>query len=271
MGGPPVLRILTIAAFATILPGLAPAEIVEFGAAGDRETVDMELDRLRETLEAIRTESDDRVWHEETWDAVPKEISDPRTFPPMPGGQRAAPGLALKPIGGTTGFLVSAPDGEQQPPSFGLAQEFAPFSSSQIFVPIGGTRFDVRFAPEGNALAEASSHAFAIVFNDVDEAGVATLTYYDAYDNVLLEQTADAAPGGWSFIGAVFPQAKLHRVRVQAGTAPMLGNRKIGPGTDGVVIDNIVYGVPQPDEGPFLLALVLAVTIFGAVAAFRSA
>ena len=265
-----MLRFLAL--LVVCLVSAAHAEVATFRATGPGEALEDELAVFRETLREMAEVTEvagSRDWFEETWDQIGAHVTDPKPFPAEPSSTRGAPGLIFRGQERTRGFLVSSPVASEQLARFGLPLVFIPHSEEKMFAPTGGTVFDITFQSPKNASVEVNSHAFGIVFVDVDTAGAASLTFYNKYDEVLLELEAEPSPAGLSFVGATFDQADLARVRVRAGNAAILGNRRVGPGPDGVVIDNIIYGLPYAQEPPFAIAMLLAVVLFGAVNAMR--
>ncbi|MEO0830054.1 MAG: hypothetical protein AAFY03_06300, partial [Pseudomonadota bacterium] len=65
-----MLRALILTAALTGLSGFAAAEVETFAIAGDRDSVEQELERFRAALGKISRDNEDLGWHEETWDKV---------------------------------------------------------------------------------------------------------------------------------------------------------------------------------------------------------
>jgi hypothetical protein len=197
------------------------------------------------------------------WDGVPDASADPNPFPGnFFNGSVAGRARGIEFSTPGTGFLVSADDTPTTSPSapvaFGFASELIPFSPQRMFSPIGSTITDVRFFNPANPAQAATSRAFGAVFEDVEERG-STMSFFDLADNLLL--TIDVPRGGnaeLSFAGAVFDAAVVGRVRINAGNAALLANGVFGPGTDGVVMDDFIYGEPLPIPEPSAYLLVLA-------------
>jgi hypothetical protein len=90
-----------------------------------------------------------------------------------------------------------------------------------------------------------------------------TVWLYDAYGTLLHLAVAPASKGdaSLSFIGVLFTDARIARVRIQAGTAAP-GANDAGK-SDVVMMDDFVYGEPQAVEGPAALRLLYDVESTG--------
>jgi hypothetical protein len=117
---------------------------------------------------------------------------------------------------------------------------------------------DVQFFVPGSGLLPATTRGFGAIFADVDRPdgsepgkkhgnrGASTLIrYYDEGGGLLYSNFAPASPGTatLSFLGIVFDDARIARVRITAGaSAP--GDDDNGDG-DVVVMDDFIFGEPQ--------------------------
>ena len=129
------------------------------------------------------------------------------------------------------------------------AGEFATFSPTKVFAPLGSPVMDVHFRVAG-APTPASVAGFGAVFSDVDRAGSARLGAFDAQGRSLgrFEVPARSDAAGLSFVGFRFPQPIVARVRITAGTAPLAaGVRDLTSGgtADLVVLDNFLFAEPN--------------------------
>src|SRR4029077_157527 len=92
---------------------------------------------------------------------------------------------------------------------------------------------------------------FGVVFSDVDKAAATRGEDFDA-DGVELASIASPAhlgTQGFSFVGAVFESAIVARVRITSGDAALsatITDVRAGGSGDLVVMDDFVYGEPQP-------------------------
>ena len=172
------------------------------------------------------------------------------------GGQFTTPGVGLTqapPSGGAQGGLEVLFNN----PTY--ATIFSTFSSPRLFTPVGSNVTEALFfIPGSNGATPATVRGFGAVFTDVDQPdgsgpskkrgnrGASTLMeYFGADGNVLFSSFVPASPGdaSLSFFGIVFDDPVIARVRITTGdTAP-------GPddnGKDIVVMDDFIYGEPQP-------------------------
>ena len=131
----------------------------------------------------------------------------------------------------------------------GYADQFNVFSPTKIFAPVGSNVMDVLFQVAGQP-SPARVTGFGAVFSDVDVVGSSSLEFFDVAGNSLAKLIAptrsDAA--GLSFIGAVFAQASVARVRITLGSAALgatVNDVSVGGVADLVVVDNFLYGEPK--------------------------
>ena len=159
-----------------------------------------------------------------------------------------------------SGFVQAPPSGLAD--TFGnssYATIFRAFSPLRLFSPIGSNVTEVEFSvPGSNGNTPATSFGFGVVFTDVDSPDGSRLRdragnrhasslieYYGTHGNLLFTSSAPASPGdgNLSFIGVVFGDARVARVRIIAGdVAP-------GPNDDRkdiVMMDDFLYGEPTP-------------------------
>ena len=159
-----------------------------------------------------------------------------------------------------SGFVQAPPSGLAD--TFGnstYATIFHAFSPLRLFSPIGSNLTEVEFSvPGSNGNTPATSTGFGVVFTDVDSPDgssprdktgnrhASTLVqYYGAHGELLFTSKAPASPGdgNLSFIGVVFSDARVARVKIIAGdTAPGPNDDR----TDVVIMDDFLYGEPTP-------------------------
>jgi hypothetical protein len=173
------------------------------------------------------------------------------------GAQFTTPGTGLSqapPSGGPQGGLAALFGN----PNYGVT--FSAFSAPRLFTPVGSnvTRGSF-FVPGTNGGVPARVTGFGAIFTDVDQPngggpgkkrgnrGASTLMeYYGADDDLLFSGFVPASPGDGnvSFLGIMFSDALIARVRITSG------NVAPGPDDDGkldvVVMDDFIYGEPQP-------------------------
>src|SRR6202162_1898394 len=159
-----------------------------------------------------------------------------------------------------SGFVQAPPSGLAD--TFGnssYATIFHAFSPLRLFSPIGSNLTEVEFSvPGSNGNTPATSTGFGVVFTDVDSPDgsrlrdrtgnrrSSTLTeYYGTHGDLLFTSISPASPGdgNLSFIGVVFGDARVARVRIIAGdVAPGPNDDR----TDIVMMDDFLYGEPTP-------------------------
>jgi hypothetical protein len=172
------------------------------------------------------------------------------------GSQFTTPGLGLSqapPSGGPQGGLAVLFNN----PTY--ATIFRTFSPSRLFTPVGSNITEALFfIPGTNGLQPATVRGFGAVFTDVDQPdgdgpgvkrgnrNASTLVeYFGADGDLLFSSFVAASPGdgNLSFLGIVFDDARIARVRIHTGdVAP-------GPNDDDhhdiVMMDDFIYGEPQ--------------------------
>jgi hypothetical protein len=157
-----------------------------------------------------------------------------------------------------SGFVQAPPSGLAD--TFGnssYAAIFHAFSPLRLFSAIGSNVTEIEFAvPGSNGNTRATTTGFGVVFTDVDSpdgSGPANRTgnrrastrieYFGTRGELLFRSFAPASPGdgNLSFLGVVFGDARVARVKIIAGDAAP------GPNddrTDVVMMDDFLYGEP---------------------------
>jgi len=160
-----------------------------------------------------------------------------------------------------SGFVQAPPSGLAA--TFGnptYANIFRAFSPLRLFSPIGSNVTDIQFfVPGSNGATRATSTGFGVVLTDVDSPdgggpGLRSgnpfpstlIEYFGVHGELLFFSNAPASPGNgnFSFLGVVFNDARVARVRIFAGNA--LPGRNEGRGIDIVMMDDFLYGEPTP-------------------------
>lgn len=131
----------------------------------------------------------------------------------------------------------------------GYADQFETFSPTKVFAPVGSNIMEVLFQVAGQP-SPASVTGFGAVFSDVDVASSSSIEFFDVAGNSLAKLLAPVRSdkAGLSFIGAVFKEPIVARVRLTLGAAPLgAGVNDVSAGglADLVVVDNFVYGEPK--------------------------
>jgi hypothetical protein len=194
------------------------------------------------------------------WDGVPDARSDPNPFPgdffnAATGGR--ARGAIFTTDG--DGFRTSSTTASGVPVLFGYAPDFQAFSAERIFAVIGSTTMDVTFARAGIGDA-AVTRGFGAVFSDVEFSAATSsvftrLDYYDRADNLIGSVDAPVSGNlGLSFAGMVFDSPIVARVRITLGDSFLTPDLTYaGGGTDGVVMDDFIYGEPVPEPSTWAM------------------
>lgn len=160
-----------------------------------------------------------------------------------------------------SGFVQATPAGLAA--TFGnssYATIFRAFSQSRLFSPIGSNVTQVEFfVPGSNGSTPATSTGFGVVLTDVDSPdgsgpvgrrgnrhASTLIEYFGVHGELLFSSNAPAAPGNgnFSFIGIVFNDARIARVKIVAGNAAPGPND--ANGLDIVMMDDFLYGEPTP-------------------------
>jgi hypothetical protein len=131
-----------------------------------------------------------------------------------------------------------------------LGDQFKFFSPKKTFMAVGSNQVDVQFQVVGTTATGLVS-GFGVVFSDVDRNGSTTVELFDA-NNVriaLLKAPNHSGAQLLSFTGAVFAAPIIARARITSGDAALNGtilDVSAGGTADLVVMDDFVYGEPQP-------------------------
>ncbi len=183
------------------------------------------------------------------WDGVPDEFAAPNPLPSdffnAPSEPRAR-GAVLT----TPGAAVQVSADDDNPAGatvrFGNLNDsysniFTAFSGERMFSPIGSNIVDLTFYVPGTN-TPAVVRGFGAVYADVDTDHTA-FEYFDKAGNSLGTFATPIADNGLSFLGVVFPQPVVHRVRIAYGTSAL--GPDDGPEHDVAIMDDFIYGEPQ--------------------------
>jgi hypothetical protein len=173
------------------------------------------------------------------------------------------------------GRFTTPGSGFVQAPVDGLATTFAnpsylnifqAFSPVRLFSSVGSNITDSRFFVPGGGELPATTKGFGAVFSDVDtqvtKAGepgarlTPTVVFFYGADGKLLHRAVVPASQGdasLSFLGVVFNDARIGRVRIRAGSVAPGANDT--PTRDIVMMDDFIYGEPQAVQGPAALRM----------------
>jgi hypothetical protein len=179
------------------------------------------------------------------------------TFLNTRGAQFTTPGTGLSqapPSGGAQGGLATLFNN----PTYGSI--FSTFSPKRLFTPVDSNVTEARFfVPGSNGTVAAKVTGFGAVFTDVDlpdgsgpgdkngnRQSSTRIECFGTDGGLIYSSFVPASPGdgSLSFLGIVFSDARIARVRITSGDAAP------GPNDDGthdiVMMDDFLYGEPQP-------------------------
>ena len=129
------------------------------------------------------------------------------------------------------------------------AAEFAFFSATKVFAPVGSNLTDVVFEVAGQP-TPAAVNGFGIVLSDVDVLEKTTIQLFGLDGESLGVYAAPVRSDatGLSFLAVKFDAAIITRVRVTLGTGALgagVNDISAGGTADLVVFDNLVFGEPR--------------------------
>ncbi len=225
--------------------GVGRTQAQVFSASGDLTQV---LAQFRATLgdPANTTAGEQENGRRQiNWDAVTGDLVNVDTLPGDFFNRVLFRGQVFTTHG--TGFRVS--DNALADLNLGYASQFAAFSPTKIFIPVGSRELTVDFQVAGST-TPAKVNGFGVVFSDVDDPNSTTLDFFDARGGLLRRVHApvrtDAA--GFSFVGVTFSDPIVSRVRIVSGQAAITGlNADISAGghADLVAMDDFISGEPH--------------------------
>ena len=188
-------------------------------------------------------------YREINWDTVPDDLSAPNNFVGDFFNATEAPrarGIILETPGDTLMVSANADNPSGALPRFGninptYVDIFKTFSEEKLFSPVGSNIVNLTFFVPGSN-TPATIRGFGAVYTDVDTEHTA-FEYFDKDGNSLGKFGTPIADNGLSFLGVVYPEAIVFRVKVTYGTEALGPND--GGGVDVAVMDNFIYGEPQ--------------------------
>jgi len=251
----------TVYAFLTILtlagckglysPNSQPAvNYSTFTIQGDSATLAPVLDAFRAALggplNAPNSAPADSGRREINWDGVPAALTNVDTFPATFFNVNSKRGVVFATPG--TGFRVDSSAFASI--NAALADQFAAFSPKKLFISVASNQTEVDFKIVGTT-TNGLVNGFGVVFSDVDQSGTSGVDYYDA-NGILIARVPSPGQSGahqFSFVGAVFPSPIVARVIIFSGQAALsatLNDVSAGGTRDLAVMDDFIYGEPQP-------------------------
>ena len=190
-------------------------------------------------------------------DTTTAPVTPFNTFLNTRGAQFTTPGTGLSqapPSGGPQGGLATLFNN----PSYGTI--FSTFSPKRLFTAVDSNVTEAHFfVPGSNGTVAAKVSGFGAVFTDVDlpdgsgpgdkngnRQSSTRIECFGTDGGLIYSSFVAASPGdgSLSFLGIVFTDARIARVRITSGDAAP------GPNDDGthdiVMMDDFLYGEPQP-------------------------
>src|SRR5262245_187733 len=197
---------------------------------------------LGDPLNGVTPGSQPAGRREINWDAVPAGFTDNDALPGDFFNTRSPRGAVF------TGpaFRVSDRNLAEVDPSY--ARQFTFFSPQKTFAVEGSTVMETEFQVPGTT-TPALVRGFGVVFVDVDRQGSATLEFSGPSGSLgTFEAPVQSAGSSLSFLGVVFQDTVVSRVRIVSGRAPIgAGVKDLSDGgsQDLVVMDDFLYSEPQ--------------------------
>ena len=176
------------------------------------------------------------------WDGVPAGFTDNDALPGDFFNTRSPRGAVFT----APAFRVSDKNLAEVDASY--AGQFSAFSPAKTFAVDGSAVMEVEFQVPG-ATTPAAVRGFGVVFVDVDRQGTATLEFFGPAGSLgRFEAPAQSAGSPFSFLGVVFQDTVVTRVRIVSGTAALAaGVKDVSDGgrEDLVAMDDFLYSEPQ--------------------------
>jgi hypothetical protein len=227
-----------------------PPTHTNYTAQGDSATIAGQLDAFRAalggSLNAPNTPPASGGRREINWDGVAAALTNVDTFPGTFFNVNSKRGAVLRTAG--TGLRVDSTAFVSD--NAGLGDQFKSFSPKKLFMAVGSNEAEVGFELAGTTTS-GLVNGFGVVFSDVDRAGSTRVDYFDESGARLASVEAPARSGAheYSFVGVVFASPIVARVVIISGEAalsPTITDLSAGGTKDLVVMDDFVYGEPQP-------------------------
>jgi len=219
-------------------------------AQGDSLALADTLDKFRAalggSLNAPNTPPAASGRREINWDGVPAALTNVDNFPATFFNVNSKRGVLMSTPG--TGLRVDSSAFASI--NAALADQFKAFSPKKLFMAVGSNQVEVDFKLAGTT-TNGLVKGFGVVFSDVDKAAATRVEYFDANGVEIASIASPALLGaqGFAFVGAVFDSPIVARVLITSGEAALnatITDVSAGGTTDLVVMDDFIYGEPQP-------------------------
>jgi hypothetical protein len=179
------------------------------------------------------------------WDGIPDHKAAPAFLAPDVFRNR---GAILRTPG--RGVQASAKPGNPNgtKPRFGhinptYEKIFKAYSGERLFSPVGSRFVDLTFVVPGTN-ERAVVRGFGAVYVDTDLPHT-SFHYFDKDGRSLGKVPVPAQNEGFTFLGVVFDEAIVARVRIEYGTTALGPNDNPRRNKDVSVMDDFIYGEPQ--------------------------
>ncbi len=204
-------------------------------------------------------------FREINWDGVPDDLAAPNFLPAdffNAIEEPRARGAFFSTPGEGVQVSADSDNPTGAPVNFGhinpnYTNIFKTFSPERLFSPVGSNVVDLTFFVPGTT-TPAVVRGFGAVYTDVDTTHTA-FEYFDVAGNSLGQFETPIADSGLSFLGVVFPEPIVARVQIKYGTDAL--GPDDGNGIDVAVMDDFIYGEPQPVPGAEVAAAPTATTV----------
>lgn len=234
-------------------PGYTPPQqATVLSAAGDSAAIIGAINQFRHLLgDSLNTVPGKTTGRREVnWDGVPAAFTNANNFPfnffnstvaTDPAGRKR--GLVYTNTG--TSFRVDSTSFSEIDASY--ANQFTPFSKKRLFTYIGNNISEVTFKVAGTN-TDAFVKGFGLIFSDVDDAGSATLEFFNGTNSLgVFKAPVRKESGGFSFLGVYLDSEKITRIKITSGNAvlaPGVKDVSDGGSKDLVVMDDFFYNEP---------------------------
>ena len=180
------------------------------------------------------------------WDGVPDDKASPNM---LPGDFFKGRGAILRTPGRGVQASAKAGNPTNTRPNFGhinptYEKIFKPFSGERMFSPIGSNVVNLTFVVPGTD-TPAAVKGFGAVYIDTDLPHT-SFQYFDKNGRSLGKFPVPVQNEGFSFLGVIFAEPIVARVRIEYGTTALGPNDDPRRGRDVSVMDDFIYGEPQP-------------------------
>jgi hypothetical protein len=185
------------------------------------------------------------------WDGVPTQFSSPNNLPPDFFNKNSVRGAVFSSDGSAWGGFQVSTNEADGPVRFdnlyaGNASIFPVFSAQKLFTSVGSNDYNVDFRVPGTE-TKGKVTGFGAVFANVALPFTSSIELYNGDGLLLGRFFAPVAAKGLSFIGVMFPNKMITRVRVVPGNAVIGTQDDPANGKNVVVVDDFIYGEPSND------------------------